>query len=203
MTRAAPQRQAQWTDAADLEAPADPGDDRAAAATVHLFKTADAQTRSPANDPIGSRGGPDQLDLPAPRPWDSYFLWMFVTNLAVVLPFFGFATFVDLTRLEAWAQIATVAVLVATLALVNWFMVRPVRAVSQAAARVQAGDLRPRVSLVPTGAGVRVLSVTFNAMLNRLGAGLPERLQEANAGPRQTFRDRPTALSPTRKGSTR
>jgi methyl-accepting chemotaxis protein len=103
-----------------------------------------------------------------------------VSTLAVVLPFFALATFFGFATWGALAQGATIVVLVMAVAVLSWLMVRPVLMLSRAAAGVLTGDLSSR--LHPAGPGeVRIIGLTLNAMLDRLGDGLPRQLYGASA----------------------
>ena len=107
--------------------------------------------------------------------WDSLFARMVVSLLAVAVPFLVIAWLIptDLGHLGL-AVLATV-LFIGIIAMVARLTIRPVIALSRAAARVEAGDLSVRV--VPAGSGeMRLLGQRFNAMLERL-AGMSARLR--------------------------
>jgi methyl-accepting chemotaxis protein len=112
-----------------------------------------------------------------PRVWDSLFVRIALSSLAVGVPFLIVAGFVPnvLGRWGAGVQVGGIILLVATSAVVARFTIRPIFALVDAAARVESGDLSARV--VPGGsAEMRQLGHTFNAMLERL-TGVLSRLR--------------------------
>ena len=113
-----------------------------------------------------------RIDFPAPRPWDSFFLWTLAGSLVVVVPFLALAANLDLGRRGWVLEAGSVALLVAILALTTWFTTRPVLALSRASAAVGSGDLSARA--VPSGGGqTRRLTMTFNAVLDHFVKELP------------------------------
>jgi methyl-accepting chemotaxis protein len=115
---------------------------------------------------------------PNPSPWDSFFVWTLLSLLAIVLPFFVVAAFVNLSGRGLWVDIGAMLVLVAMLALAAWWLARPVVALSSAASDVEAGDLSSRA--LPIGGGqTRALALTFNAILDRTVLEVPRLRREA------------------------
>jgi methyl-accepting chemotaxis protein len=111
------------------------------------------------------------------RVWDSLFVRIAVSSLAVGVPFLIAVGLVPnvLGPLGAWVQIGGIVLLIATSAVVARFTIRPIFALVDAAARVESGDLSARVR--PGGsAEMRLLGRTFNGMLERL-AGILFRLR--------------------------
>jgi methyl-accepting chemotaxis protein len=111
------------------------------------------------------------------KPWDSFFARMLVSLLAVALPFLVIARLVP-NVLAGWGvgpELMATVLLIGMTGVSARLMIRPVLALSRAAARVEAGDMSARV--VPAGsAEMRLLGQTFNAMLERL-AGVLFRLR--------------------------
>ena len=124
-------------------------------------------------------GQHDDAGLPMThhKPWDSFFVRMLVTLIAVGLPFVIVGRHIR-SALVGWGagvDVVGIALLVGVTAITTRLVMSPVTALSRAAARAEAGDLSARV--VPGGGGeMRVLGQTFNAMLERL-AGMRFRLQ--------------------------
>lgn len=111
------------------------------------------------------------------RVWDSLFVRIAVSSLVVGVPFLIIAGFVPnvLGRWGAGVQLGGIVLLIATSAVVARFTIRPIYALVDAAARVEAGDLTARV--MPGGsAEMRRLGHTFNDMLERL-TGVLSRLR--------------------------
>ena len=111
------------------------------------------------------------------RVWDSLFVRIAVSSLAVGVPFLIIAGLVPhvLGTWGAGLQVGGIVLLVATSAVVARFTIRPIFALLEAAARGESGDLSARV--VPGGsAEMRQLGHTFNAMLERL-TGVLSRLR--------------------------
>ena len=103
------------------------------------------------------------------HPWDSFFARMLLSMLAVALPFFIIAGLLPnvLARWGVGPELLATVLLVGITGLAARMMIRPVVALSRAAALVEAGDLSARV--VPGGSPeMRQLGNTFNAMLERL-----------------------------------
>ena len=105
-------------------------------------------------------------NAPRSKPWDSFFVHLFVSSLVVVLPAIVLASFFNLAQSWLWLGVGSMLV-VAILALSTWMAARPVLELSRAAAVVDGGDLRARA--VPGGgAQTRRLAMTFNATLDRV-----------------------------------
>jgi methyl-accepting chemotaxis protein len=146
---------------------------------VELRKPAlDRLPSSGSDDPLTLRIVPSDQDDPAlelthHKPWDTFFVRLLVTLLAVGLPFAFVARRIR-TPLDGWAagvDIVGIVLLVGITAITTRWVMGPVTALSRAAARAEAGDLTARV--VPGGGReIRLLGQTFNAMLQRLGGML-------------------------------
>lgn len=126
-------------------------------------------------------GEPDHQDIAstatAHHMWDSLFVRMLFSLLAVALPFFVVAGLIP--RLVAGSgggvEIVAAAILIGVAAGVAGLTIRPVMALSRAAARVDSGDLSVRV--IPAGsAETRLLGQRFNAMVEQL-AGMKLQLR--------------------------
>jgi methyl-accepting chemotaxis protein len=105
--------------------------------------------------------------------WDTFFVRMALSLLAIALPFFLIAGLVPnvLARWGIGVEIVATVLLIAVMGMAARLMIRPVVALSRAAVLVESGDLSARV--VPGGSGeMRLLGQTFNTMLERLGAML-------------------------------
>ena len=116
---------------------------------------------------------PDRGSSATHHLWDTFFVRMLVSLLAVALPFFLMAGLVPnvLARWGIGVEILATVLLIGTMGVAARLMIRPVVALSRAAVLVESGDLSARV--VPGGSGeMRLLGQTFNAMLERLGAML-------------------------------
>lgn len=119
--------------------------------------------------PIRSADG--LVHVPHERLWNSFFARMLLILLAVALPFLVIAGLIPdlLAPFGIGPQILATALLIGVAGVTARLMIRPVLALSQAAARVESGDLSVRVT--PAGsAEIRVLGHAFNAMLERLAA---------------------------------
>jgi methyl-accepting chemotaxis protein len=117
-------------------------------------------------DPLDQTGG---ATSDSPRMWDSFFMRMLVSLLAIALPFFLIAGLVPnvLARWGVGVQLLATVLLVVITGLAARLTIRPVIALSQAAARVESGDMSARVE--PSGSPeIRLLGQTFNAMVERL-----------------------------------
>jgi methyl-accepting chemotaxis protein len=109
--------------------------------------------------------------------WNSFFARMLLSLLAVALPFLIIAGLVpDLfAKWGVGPQILAIGLLVGVTALTARLMIRPLSALSQAAARAESGDLSVRV--IPSGSTeARVLGHAFNSMLQQL-AGIQLRVR--------------------------
>ena len=118
---------------------------------------------------------PARPDAVAPirQPWDNFFVWMLLTSLVVVLPFFAFVAFFNLARSGLWMGIGTMLVLIGIIAGSTWWIARPVLALSRTAAAVESGDLSSRAA--PSGGGdTRRIAMIFNSLLDRLVRELPQ-----------------------------
>jgi methyl-accepting chemotaxis protein len=122
----------------------------------------------------------DETPEPAPAPqrvWDSFFVRIAISSLAVGVPFLIVAGLVPdaLGRWGFGVQLVAIVLLVATSAFVARMTTRPILALVRVADRVKSGDLSARA--VPGGgAEMRQLAFTFNGMLERL-AGVLFRLR--------------------------
>jgi methyl-accepting chemotaxis protein-2 (aspartate sensor receptor) len=109
--------------------------------------------------------------------WDSLFARMPVSLLAVALPFLVIAVLIPklLEGKGVGVEMLATGLLIGVTAVVASLTIRPVIALSRAAARVESGDLSVRV--VPGGsAEIRLLGQRFNAMVERL-AGMKVQLR--------------------------
>lgn len=150
----------------ELRRPPSGSEDRGAATSLRVLT------------PMASDPRPAWVDPFEQRPWDSYFVWMFLGVLVVVLPFFVLAAFFNLAQWGLWAGAGAMLVLIAIIALASWLIARPVLALSRAAAEVESGDLSTRA--IPAGGGqTRLLALTFNALLDRLAMEIPRLRSEA------------------------
>jgi methyl-accepting chemotaxis protein len=118
-----------------------------------------------------------QEGLPYQALWNSFFSRMLLSLLAVALPFLIIAGFVPnlLAPMGVGPQVVAIAILIGVTGLTARLMIRPVVALSRAAARVESGDLSVRV--IPSGSNeIRLLGHAFNSMLQRL-AGIQLRIR--------------------------
>jgi methyl-accepting chemotaxis protein len=121
--------------------------------------------------------GESGLEVTHHKPWDSFFVRILVTFLAVGLPFVIVERQIRhaLVGWETGVDVVGIVLLVAVTAAATRLVIRPITALTRAAARAEAGDLTARV--VPCGGGeIRLLGRTFNSMLERL-AGMRFRLR--------------------------
>ncbi len=112
-----------------------------------------------------------QPGVPFEALWNSFFARMLLSLLAVALPFLIIAGLLPnlLAPLGVGPQIVAIAVLIGVTGLTARLMIRPVVALSRAAARVESGDLSVRV--IPSGSNeIRVLGHAFNSMLQQLAS---------------------------------
>jgi methyl-accepting chemotaxis protein len=103
------------------------------------------------------------------KPWNSFFVRMLISLLAVALPFFIIAGLIPnvLARWGIGPEILATILLVGVTGVAARLMIRPVVALSRVAAQAESGDLSARV--IPSGSTeMRRLGQTFNAMLERL-----------------------------------
>jgi len=132
---------------------------------------------SPALRIVPSHPDASELEITRHKPWDSFFVRMLVTLLAVGLPFVVVGRQMR-SALGGWGagvDVVGLLLLIGITAISTRLVMRPVTALTRAAARAEAGDLTARV--VPGGGGeMRLLGQTFNAMLQRL-AGMLFRLR--------------------------
>jgi methyl-accepting chemotaxis protein len=109
--------------------------------------------------------------LPYEALWNSFFARMLLNLLAVALPFLIIAGLVP-NLLASWGvgpQVLALVLLICITALTARLMIRPLSALSRAAARAESGDLSARV--VPSGSTeARRLGHAFNSMLQQLSA---------------------------------
>jgi len=115
--------------------------------------------------------------LPYKALWNSFFARMLLSLFVVALPFWIIAGLIP-NLLESWGigpQIVAIALLIGLTALTARLMIRPLIALSRAAARAESGDLSVRV--IPSGSSeVRLLGHAFNSMLEQL-AGIQLRIR--------------------------
>jgi methyl-accepting chemotaxis protein len=124
----------------------------------------------PAGDSI-------QQGLPHEAIWNSFFARMLLSLLGVTVPFLIIAGLVPdlLSPFGVGPQIVAIAILIGVTGLMARLMIRPVVALSRAAARAELGDLSVRV--IPSGSNeIRTLGHAFNSMLQRL-AGIQARIR--------------------------
>jgi len=120
---------------------------------------------TPPDDAIHQEG------LPYEALWNSFFARMALSLLGVALPFLVIAGLVPnlLAPFGVGPQVLAIAILIGVTAVTARLMIRPVVALSQAAARAESGDLTVRV--IPSGSNeIRALGQAFNSMLQRLAA---------------------------------
>jgi methyl-accepting chemotaxis protein len=125
----------------------------------------------PTDDAIHQEG------LPYEAIWNSFFARMLLGLLGVALPFLVIAGLVPnfLAPFGVGPQILAIAILIGVTGLTARLMIRPVLALSRAAARAESGDLSVRV--IPSGSNeIRLLGHAFNSMLQRL-AGIQFRIR--------------------------
>jgi methyl-accepting chemotaxis protein len=140
--------------------------ERSTAANLVVLKPDPSEWRS---DPVHVR------DV---RPWDTFFAWLLLSSLLLVLPFFALYAFLNLAHWGLWFGVGTMLILIALLTLAAWLLARPVIALSRSAAAVESGDLTARA--VPSGGGqTRRLAEIFNAHLDQLFMELPRQRREA------------------------
>ncbi len=114
------------------------------------------------------------------KPWDSFFLRLMLSSLAVVLPFFVLAAVFNLAQRGLWPGVGALLVLVGFLALCAWWSARPVLALSGVAAAIESGDLSLRA--VPSGGRqTRRLAHAVNGLLDRLVSELARLRVQASA----------------------
>jgi methyl-accepting chemotaxis protein len=128
--------------------------------------------------PGGSERRPDANHVQDGKPWDSFFVWLLLSSLFVILPFFALDAVFNVATWGFWAVMGTLVVLVSFLTLSAWLLARPVLALSRSAAEVESGDLTARA--VPSGGGqIRRLAEIFNSLLDQLVIELPRQRREA------------------------
>jgi methyl-accepting chemotaxis protein len=109
-------------------------------------------------------------------PWDGLFLRTFLGSIVVTAPFYVVAALINV---GIWLSLGWFLVLAAILAIVAWWMTRPVAALARAAEAVESGDSSARA--VPAGgAETRRLASTFNRLLDRLAGDLVQVRAEAS-----------------------
>ncbi|MDQ6877420.1 MAG: methyl-accepting chemotaxis protein [Candidatus Dormibacteraeota bacterium] len=132
---------------------------RDAGMSAHMLKLA-------SEDNMSSR-----MSMAGQNIWDTFFARMLLSLLAVALPFFIIAGLLP-NLLAPWGigpELLATVLLVAITGLAARLLIRPVIALSRAAAQVESGDLSVRVK--PGGSNeIRLLGQTFNSMLERLAA---------------------------------
>ena len=120
----------------------------------------------------------DPVQAREAKPWDSLFVWLLLSSLFVVMPFFALDAIFNLAHSGFGIGAGSVAVLIAFLTLSAWLMARPVQRLSRSAADIVSGDLASRV--VPSGGGqTRRLAEIFNSLLDQLVLELPRQRREA------------------------
>ncbi|HVS48764.1 MAG TPA: HAMP domain-containing methyl-accepting chemotaxis protein [Candidatus Dormibacteraeota bacterium] len=124
-------------------------------------------------------------DVAGQKIWDSFFVRMMASLLAVALPFFIIAGLLP-NLLAGWgvaAKVLATVLLIGITGVAARLTIRPIVALSRAAARAEAGDLSVRV--IPGGSSeMRQLGHAFNAMLDRLAGtrfGLRSEVSESAA----------------------
>jgi methyl-accepting chemotaxis protein len=141
--------------------------ERKAAANLIVLRPGASEPRP---DPNHARDG---------KPWDSFFVWLLLGSLFVILPFFALDAVFNVAHWGFWAVMGTLVVLISFLTLSAWLLARPVLALSRSAAEVESGDLTARA--VPGGGGqIRRLAETFNDLLDQLVIELPRLRREAS-----------------------
>lgn len=129
--------------------------------------------------PGASELRPDANHVRDGKPWDSFFVWLLLSSLFVILPFFALDAVFNVAHWGFWAVMGTLVVLISFLTLSAWLLARPVLALSRSAAEVLSGDLTARA--VPSGGGqIRRLAETFNVLLDQLVIELPRLRREAS-----------------------
>jgi methyl-accepting chemotaxis protein len=120
---------------------------------------------------------PDPDGRPSRKPWDSFFARMLFSSLAVALPFFVLAAFLNLAQWGFGIELTAIVVLVGLLALLTWWTARPVAALSRAASAVESGDF---FSPATAGGGgdTRRLAATFNMLVDSLATNRPDLRRE-------------------------
>lgn len=108
--------------------------------------------------------GPPRIVHSRQMTWDGVFLRTFVGTTFVAAPFFIVA---GLISVGIWLSLGSFLVLAALLALVTWWMTRPVAGIAAAAAAFDSGNYAAR-AVVAGGEDTRRLATTFNTMLDRL-----------------------------------
>lgn len=137
--------------------------------TMELRKPApDRAAPGPLVLPIARAAQPEALVVHVThvRWWDSYFARLVLGMVVVALSFLTVATLAPAVgaRFGLWPRVLAAVVLIGIAGVAARLMIRPVVALADAAARVEAGDLSARV--VPAGSGeTRLLGHTFNAMV--------------------------------------
>jgi methyl-accepting chemotaxis protein len=96
--------------------------------------------------------------------WDGLFTRTFLGSIVVAAPCFAVVAVINL---GLWLSLGSFLVLAAMLAVVTWWMTRPVSAIARAAAAFESGDSSAR-AVVAGGGDTRRLATTFNTMLDRL-----------------------------------
>jgi methyl-accepting chemotaxis protein len=126
---------------------------------------------------IKARAPVAAASVPYKALWNSFFARMLLSLFGVALPFLIIAGLIP-DLLKSWGigpQIVALALLIGLTALTARLMIRPLIALSRAAARAESGDLTVRV--VPSGSSeVRMLGHAFNSMLEQL-AGIQLRIR--------------------------
>lgn len=101
-------------------------------------------------------------------PWDGLFLRTFLGAIVVAAPFFVVAALINV---GIWLSLGSFLALAAILAVVTWWLTRPVAAIAHAAAAFESGDSSAR-AVAAGGADTRRLATTLNTILERLDGDL-------------------------------
>jgi len=110
--------------------------------------------------------------------WDGLFVRTFLGSIVVTAPFFVVAASINA---GPWISLGSFVVLAIILALVTWWMTRPVVAIAGAVEDFESGDSSARA--VPAGgADMRRLATTINTIFERLGGELARNPAETGDG---------------------
>jgi methyl-accepting chemotaxis protein len=129
---------------------------RAAATNLRVLKPG---TREPL---------PPRIVISPQMTWDGMFLRTFLGSIVVTAPFFVGAALVNV---GVGLSLGSFLVLAAILAVVTWWMTRPVAALARAAAAFESGDSSAR-AVAAGGPDTRRLATALNTILERLDGDL-------------------------------
>ena len=107
---------------------------------------------------------PPRIVISPQARWDGLFPRMFLGVVVVAAPFFVVAA---LTNVGIWLSLGSFLALAAILAVVTWWMTRPVTSLARAAAAFASGDSSAR-AVAAGGGETRRLASTFNAIVDQL-----------------------------------